>query len=218
MTLDITDGALRAAIRHHELGGASPYCLSYARLGSSGASFGIFQADTHASADALATLRSLLYAGGMDSATIERIAMALREHCPNGCPLTKQDADAVATVMDSPGAKKLIDEMDGRLLKKVRDHVLSTVEAAARASRTVTPAAQLYTALWVNMTGAPTTLNQWIAGGQSQQEHSSLLPASPGAVVGGPDLLAYLGSCLFFREYPQQLERMTVAVQAVLAA
>ena len=39
--------AIKAAIKQNELGDASPYMLSYACLGASGASFGIFQGDTN---------------------------------------------------------------------------------------------------------------------------------------------------------------------------
>ena len=47
-TIDPAIGpALRAALKENEIGNASPYRLSYAKLGQSGASFGVFQGDTH---------------------------------------------------------------------------------------------------------------------------------------------------------------------------
>ena len=47
--------AIRAAIKANEIGTESPYRLSYARLGVSGASFGIFQGDTNVNHEARAT-------------------------------------------------------------------------------------------------------------------------------------------------------------------
>ncbi len=50
-TIDPAIGpALRAALKENEIGNASPYRLSYAKLGQSGASFGVFQGDTHVDA------------------------------------------------------------------------------------------------------------------------------------------------------------------------
>ena len=62
--------AIRAAIKQNELGNASPYCLSYARLGQSGASFGIFQGDTNVNPLARSTLTDVLNAAtGMNNST-----------------------------------------------------------------------------------------------------------------------------------------------------
>ena len=41
--------AIKEAIKQNEIGDQSPYKLSYARLGVSGASFGVFQGDTNVS-------------------------------------------------------------------------------------------------------------------------------------------------------------------------
>ena len=54
--------AITAAIKTNEIGNASPYALSYAELGASGASFGIFQGDTNVNHTARATLLQALQA------------------------------------------------------------------------------------------------------------------------------------------------------------
>ena len=65
--------AVKAAIRANELGKASPYALSFAKLGSSGASFGVFQGDMHANPAIRTVLQQVLHAAAMDGAAITRI-------------------------------------------------------------------------------------------------------------------------------------------------
>jgi hypothetical protein len=69
--------AIREAIKQNEIGQASPYCLSYARLGASGASFGIFQGDTNVNHVARSTLLQALQAASVDADAITRILAAV---------------------------------------------------------------------------------------------------------------------------------------------
>ena len=58
--------AIKEAIKQNEIGDASPFQLSYARLGASGASIGVFQGDTNVSHTARATLAAALRAAGIE--------------------------------------------------------------------------------------------------------------------------------------------------------
>ena len=52
--------AIKASIRANEIGSQSPYKLSFAKKGNSGASYGVFQNDTYANRTALTTLTQIL--------------------------------------------------------------------------------------------------------------------------------------------------------------
>ncbi|MBV8650679.1 MAG: hypothetical protein JO255_04380, partial [Alphaproteobacteria bacterium] len=80
--------ALREAIKQNEIGDASPYCLSYACKGASGASFGVFQGDTNVNHTARATLRQALVTDGASDEAITRIVDAVSQPCPDGNPLS----------------------------------------------------------------------------------------------------------------------------------
>ena len=63
--------AIRAALRENEIGNQSPYVLSYAELGNSGGSFGVFQGDACVDPNARAALKQVLVAANVNAATIE---------------------------------------------------------------------------------------------------------------------------------------------------
>jgi len=199
--------ALRAAIRQNELGTASPYCLSYARLGQSGASFGIFQGDTNVNPLARSTLTDVLNAAGIDDATVAGIVAAVSKPLPDGCPLSSADQTLVDNALASGFGQPLVDQMDDQLMRTVLNGIDSCI--AASINRPIDPEAQLYMALWINMTGAPTTLAKWLGG----TEVAGL--ASPeGATVTATDLETYLQASAYFRENPRNFGHMQASVAA----
>ena len=203
--------ALREAIKQNEIGDASPYCLSYACLGASGASFGIFQGDTNVNHTARATLRQALAADGAGDDAITRIIGAVSQPCPDGNPLSVEDTDLANEALASPAGMKLVDAMDASLFQVVLGELDSSVAAAAERSQTIDPAAQLYIALWVNMTGAPDTLNKWLSG---TQEVGLAPPAGP--VVTPHNLETYLQANTYFRLHPRNFVHMQDSVAAAL--
>ena len=147
--------AIREAIKENELGSVSPYCLSYARLGSSGASFGIFPGDTNVNHHARASLLEALEAAGADTSTCNRILAAVGRPCTAGNPLSPEDTTLANNALSSDAGKQLIDKMDADLLSVVLGELDSRVSAATTRNQTIVPEALLYMALWVNMTGLP---------------------------------------------------------------
>ncbi len=204
--------ALKEAIRHNEIGSASPYCLAFARLGSSGASFGIFQGDTNESESARSTLRAALSAAGHGDGQIDPLMSLLCRPCPHGNPLSPDQTALVEAALAAPTGQDLVDRMDEGLLQMVVNHLDSSLAAAADRSCTITPEAQLYIALWCNMTGTPTTLNAWLRGSAEM----GIKPAA-GPEVGVAEIQAYLRACEFFRDHPQNFEHMQQSVQAAVA-
>jgi hypothetical protein len=203
--------AIKEAIRQNEIGDQSPYRLSYARLGSSGASFGTFQGDTNRNDTAQSVLRQALVANGVDPAAIARIMAAVSEACPRGNPLSPDDSAIADAALSCDTGKQLVDAMDATLLQRVLAGIDSCTAAAAARQFTIEPAAQLYIALWVNMTGLPTTLSKWLSG----TPEVGLAPPA-GSPVTAQDLETYLQANSYFRDHPDHFPHMQEAVRAAL--
>jgi hypothetical protein len=199
--------AIRAAIKQNELGDASPYCLSYARLGQSGASFGIFQGDTNVNPHARSTLTDVLNAAGVADDAVAAILAAVSKPLPDGNPLSSEDTGTVDAALASDLGRPLVDAMDDQLMQTVLAGIDSCL--AASGSRSIDPEAQLYLALWINMTGAPTTLCRWLEG----TEIAGLAPPA-GATVSAQDIGNYLQASAYFRENPRNFSHMQASVAA----
>lgn len=197
--------AIRAAIKQNELGNASPYCLSYARKGKSGASFGIFQGDTNVNPLARSTLGDVLNAAGIADATVAGILAAVCQPLPNGNPLSSADTSLVNDALAATLGRPIVDRMDDQLLQTVLDGIDSCI--AASDARPIDPVAQLYIALWTNMTGAPSTLCTWLGGTQVAG-----LASPDGAAVAAADLENYLQASKYFRENPGNWPHMQASV------
>jgi hypothetical protein len=204
--------AIREGIKQNELGNASPYQLSYACLGASGASFGIFQGDTNVNHTARATLVTILQQAGADQDTVNRILAAVSQACPNGNPLSDGDTALANAALGSPGGSALVDQMDATLLGIVLNELDSCIAAARTRALTIEPKALLYIALWVNMTGAPDTLNKWLSG---TQEVGLASPVGP--VVTSLNLERYLQANTYFRLHPRNFVHMQDSVAAAVA-
>ena len=203
--------AIREAIKQNELGNASPYCLSYARLGASGASFGIFQGDTNVNHTARSTLVSVLQSAATPADTIGRIIAAVSQACPNGNPLTPADTTLANAALCSPAGQTLVDQMDSVLLQIVLGELDTSVVSASTRNQTIEPAALLYVALWVNMTGAPDTLNKWLSG---IQEVGLAPPVGP--MVTQQNVQNYLHSNTYFMLHPKNFVHLQDSVQAAI--
>jgi len=104
--------AIDATIRQNEIGNGSPYQLSFACKGKSGASFGFMQGDTNVSSLARNTLTQVLAAAGVDQATSARILAALSCALPNGNPLSGPDTALVNNALSSAAGQPIVDAME----------------------------------------------------------------------------------------------------------
>ena len=203
--------AIKEAIKQNEIGNTSPYILSYARFGASGASFGIFQGDTNVNQNARATLSNVLETSGADADTVARIVAAVSQPLPNGNPLSPEDTATANDALSSTAGQALVDAMDAKLLDIVLNELDSSIAAAATRDLTIDPQAQLYVTLWVNMSGAPATLNKWLSG------TPELGVDSPnGPVVSVADIQNYLLATNYFKLHPHNFEHMRASVDAAV--
>ena len=203
--------AICEAIKQNEIGDDSPYCLSYARLGASGASFGIFQGDTNVNHTARAVLMKVLQDAGCPPDAATRILAAVSQACPNGNPLSPEDTVLVNNALASPAGRADVDQMDQTLLEVVTSELDTCISAAASVNQTIDPVVLLYIALWVNMTGTPTTLNEWLAG---TTEVGVAPPIGP--VVSKANIESYLQANTYFRLHPRNFVHMQDSVSAAV--
>jgi hypothetical protein len=204
--------AVRLAIQQNELGNASPYCLSYARLGVSGASFGIFQGDTNVNHLARDTLRQALQVMGAPDDACDRIIAAVSQPCPDGNPLSDDDAALADGALASVAGRAMVDAMDDRLLQVVEGELDTCLAAANTRGQSIAPVALLYIALWVNMTGAPDTLNRWLCG---TREVGLASPVGP--TVTQQNLENYLQANTYFRLHPRNFVHLYDSVTAAVS-
>jgi Uncharacterized protein conserved in bacteria (DUF2272) len=204
--------AIRAALRENEIGDQSPYVLSYAELGSSGGSFGVFQGDACVDPNARAALKQVLVAAKVDSATVTRIVNAVSQPCPNGSPLSPADQKTADNALNSPKGRAIVDAMDDKILQIILNELDTSIAAAQSVKRQLDPGSQISVALWVNMTGAPTSLNEWIQG----ETMGGVAPPAA-ATVTRNDLKRYLQGTKFFTLHPKNLIHFEASVDAGLS-
>jgi hypothetical protein len=200
--------AIKTGIRANELGPISPYQLSFARKGASGASFGVFQGDMHANPSVRDVFANVLKAASADAATIARLSAVLSAPCPNGNPLSAADTATCNGALSGPG-RSLVDAMDDTLMQTVLAHVQQAVDAAGARHFSIADVALIDIALWSNMTGAPDTMCKWI-GGQTTMD----LPPPKGPVVAQSDIETYLGKTAYFQANPKNFDHFKQSVAA----
>ena len=202
MVDDALKPALRAALRCNEIGNESPYQLDFAGKGDSGASFGFMQGDMAVQPIARGTFRAVMTAADIDPARIDRWVAQLSRHVTHN-PLSAADTQEINAALKAHSG--LVDAMDEKILSGVYAS-LDECGAAAQGGRcSIQPAALIYMALWINMTGKPTSLVKWLHG-QDPDLGASVPRAAP--IVGKAAIQAYLRATDYFRENPENLPNM----------
>jgi len=194
---------LRLALRLHEIGDASPYRLFFAGKGTSGASFGFMQGDLNAGqANVTATFRNAMSAAGMDAGEIANLLARLAVHLL-GNPLSQDETQRVNAALLA--SRALVDAMDESILQDIYTQLGKCTAAAQNANRQIAPKALIYMALWINMTGPPTKLLDWLRGGDPGLQ----TPLPPlGNTVQGADMEGYLRATEYYSENPGNLPHM----------
>jgi hypothetical protein len=201
--------ALRAALRHHEIGDGSPYRLYFAGKGESGASFGFMQGDLNTGPPIVSrTFHNALAAAGIALAKVASLEQQLSGHLRVN-PLPGVDTSLVNDALQA--SRVLVDAMDEELLQSVYGHLDSCTADAAGAGCAIESKALLYIALWINMTGPPTKLADWLGGGDPGFR-TPVPPAAPRVEEEG--IATYLLATRYYVENPQNWPHMLESVEA----
>jgi hypothetical protein len=209
---DALKPGLRAALRQHEIGSNSPYKLLFAAKGKSGASFGFMQGDLAAGQQGVQqTFQEVLAAAGFDAPTIAALLKRLSVHLIDN-PLSAEETARVNAALLAGQDK--VDAMDELILAQVYDGLDKCISTARAAGCRIAPEAQIYMALWINMTGPPTKLLSWLQGADPGLGRP--VPA-PGQVVSETNIRAYLGATNYFMENPRNFMHMVESASAGIA-
>jgi murein DD-endopeptidase MepM/ murein hydrolase activator NlpD len=189
--------ALRTALRLHEIGDASPYQLSFASKGASGASFGFMQGDLAAGQpEVTRTFHDVLSAANFSEQRIEQLTAKLSVHLV-GNPLSAVDTSAINSALLA--SKNLVDAMDEMIFAGVCRDLQQCIDTAAKAGRCIAPKALIYMALWINMTGPPTKLLTWLTG--NDPGFGQAVPQA-GKLVDGAAIENYLRATSYYVSNP----------------
>jgi hypothetical protein len=205
--------AISTALRVNEIGRSSPYQLSFAGKGKSGASFGASQGDLAAQPLARDTLWKILAKSDVPQDRIASIVGQLSGPLYSN-PLSTEDDRTVEQALASPDGRDLVDAMDKEIMNGVCQSVVDCENAAAAADIAVAPVAELYMALWINMTGPPTTLKEWVSGNEVWLDSHRNKIAAPTTQINEPMIINYLKSSDYFIANPGNFPHMQEAVAA----
>lgn len=191
--------AFLEAFRVNEIGAKSPYEILFAAKGQSGGSFGAMQGDLAAGQpNVTKTFHDCLAAAGISEGKIASLTSRLAAHVTSN-PLSAADTKLVNDALFA--SKALVDAMDEKILEGVFDDLDECIDTASKAGRSIDPEAQLYIAMWINMTGPPTKLLTWLKG-------------NPNTVVDVPAIQAYLKATKYFVENKKNWAHMVESADA----
>lgn len=197
----------------HEIGTNTPYKLYFAGKAKSGASFGFMQGDLAAGqGNVTETFVTILKLAGVAKSDIKGFLKLLAVHRVVN-PLAPADTALINGAMVA-GASK-VDEMDQQILAGVFNDLDTCIAVAKGAGRQITGVALLFMALWINMSGHPTKLLDWLKGRDPHLVHPVPIPP---AIVGAPDIRGYLSATDYYVSNPGNLLHLdsSVAVGASL--
>jgi hypothetical protein len=204
---------LRVGLRVHEIGDATPYQLFFAAKGKSGASFGFMQGDLAAGQkDVTKTFKKAMQVAGMQGTVIDNLVARLSMHLISN-PLSSKETLSVNAALQA--SSDLVDQMDERILQNVYDELDRTVATAQAAGREVDPKAQVYIALWINMSGPPTKLLEWL---QGKDPHLPNPVSEAPPLVDGPAMEGYLRATSYYSQNPGNFPHMLASAAAGAAA
>jgi hypothetical protein len=201
--------ALRQALQFHEIGDKSPYQLFFAAKGKSGASFGFMQGDLAAQQPIVQrTFHQCLSTSGFTEDEINSLARQLSVHLIRN-PLSREETERVNAALDAH--RDLVNAMDDTILMGVYSGLDKCLAAATNAHRTIQPRAQLYIAMWINMSGPPSKMLEWLAGHDPQL---GVRVDPPGPEVDVPAVQGYLKATSYYRENPRNFAHLEESANA----
>jgi hypothetical protein len=207
------EDALRAAVRFNEIGDKSPYELCFAGKGRSGCSFGFMQGDLAARQPiAQSTFRDVLTAARVPGAEVEDFARRLSVPLLRN-PLKDAETQLINNALTASRGRELVDMMDAAIFANVRQDLGMCIAKAEASGQRIAPEAQIQMLLWINMTGPPDILLNWVSGNDVRFPDSGRVVTKPPPTIDAQDMERYLLATKFFVENPGNLDHLRTAVQ-----
>lgn len=206
--------AVLAALFDHECGSREDiaYRLSFAKIDSSGGSYGKLQNDCFAQPLALHVLVNILQAVGTDGDTVNRVASALAVACPEN-PLSAADYAVVNAAIASDSGRALVSTLDESTLMGVIQQLNRCISYAnLNGHATIGNDALIGMALWINQSGPPTTMLRWIGGAVVSLGGARAPEINPGQLITLTDLCGYLATTGEFKRHPRMLTNLRNSV------
>jgi hypothetical protein len=205
------ENALRSAVRFNEISDETPYRLSFAGKGASGGSFGFMQGDLAVGQQVVQrAFRGALTAAGSSTDQIEAFTRRLSVPLLRN-PLGATDTQVINNALAAPTGRALVDTMDAALFAEACRQLDQCIAKAQSSGRTITPQAQIDLMLWVNMSGPPTTVLDWLSGNDVSLFGGVI--AKPGTTVDAPAVERYLKATKFLVENLSNFEHFQKAVE-----
>jgi hypothetical protein len=157
-----------------------------------------------------AAFRRALTAAGVPEEKISSLMESLSSPLARN-PLNDEDTKLVNDALNSSEGRALVNDMDEQILADVYKNLDKCVDVASASRKTITPKAQAYILLWINMSGKPTTLCDWLSGNNVTMAES--VPA-PGPTVDGTAMEDYLGATEYFSKNDRNFQRIKECVAA----
>jgi hypothetical protein len=207
------EDALRAAVRFNEIGDKSPYELCFAEKGRSGCSFGFMQGDMAARQPIVqSTFRDVLAAARIPGAEIEDFARRLSVPLLRN-PLKDAETQLINDALTASRGRELVNMMDAAIFANVRQDLGVCIAKAEASGQRIAPEAQIQMLLWINMTGPPDILLNWVSGNDVRFPDSGRVVTKPLPTIDAQEMERYLRATKFFVENPRNLDNFQTAVQ-----
>ena len=198
---------LKTALRAHEIGRDSPYRISFASKGNSGASFGYMQGDLAAGqTEARTAFMTCLTKAGFSKNETDGVMSKLSVHCASN-PLTPEETRRIDSALKA--SSDVVDEMDDSIFAAVQKDLDECVATAKIHGRSISTEALVYMMLWINMTGRPSSLLKWLS--EQEPKLAKKISLAP-HLVNGQAMVEYLAATKYYSENPKSFRHMQQCV------
>jgi hypothetical protein len=158
------------------------------------------------------TFRAVLAAATIPDDQIEDFARRLSVPLLR-TPLKAAETQLINGALTASRGQELVDMMDAAIFANVRQDLGLCIAKAEASGQRIAPEAQIQMLLWINMTGPPTILLDWVSGNDVRFPDSGRVVTKPPTTIDAQEMERYLRATKFFVENPRNLDHFQTALQ-----
>jgi hypothetical protein len=128
-------------------------------------------------------------------------------------PLNGAERQLINDALTASRGRELVDMMDAAIFANVRQDLGRCIAKAEASGQRIAPEAQIQMLLWINMTGPPDILLNWVSGNDVRFPDSGRVVTKPSQTIDAQEMERYLRATKFFVENPRNLDNFRTAVQ-----